>query len=221
MSMKLYKISPHYSHRKLEPPFYKDLVDVFEDRMWYWMLNPAKKLLLDEHDQIAACGILINYFEAIEIYYSGKDSKNNSKVFFKRGFKRVFSTESYTDIEIKHITEALYDQARCGFAHDGMFRNRIVFSDMNMKGILFTWPKKNNEFYFDNGVESIHINPLRFFELIETSFRNYINVLKSGKNEELKASFKKAVELKWGLDQEYITIGMPYEEFVDNPKYKK
>ena len=153
MTLILNRIIPHYSYEKLEPPFSRDLVDVFEDRMCYWMLYPAKKLLVNEHDQIAALGILIHYFEAIEIYYSEKNSINNSKQFFKRGFKRVFSTESLTDIEIKHCTEALYDQARCGFSHDGLFRNRIIFSDFNMKPILFTYPKINGAIYFTDGVQ--------------------------------------------------------------------
>lgn len=214
------RISPHYSSKKLEPPFYKDLVDVFEDRMRYWMLYPAKKLLKNRNDQIAALGILINYFEGIEIYLSGKDSDGKSKQFFKRGFKRVFSSEGYSDIEIKNITEALYAQARCGFAHDGMFRNRMLFSDLNLNAILFTWPKKKGEFYFTDGVESIHINPSRFFEIIEIHFENYIRILKKGKNTELVDAFKKAVDLKWGLDREYITIGMPIDEFINNPKYK-
>ena len=33
------------------------------------------------------------------------------------------------------------------------------------------------------------------------------------------SAFNKAVELKWGLDQEDLAIGMSEEEFIDNPKY--
>lgn len=213
------RISPNYSYKKLEPPFYKDLVDVFEDRMWHWMLYPAKKLLKDRNDQIAAFGILINYFEGIEIYYSGKDSQSKSKSFFKKGFQRVFSTEDYSEADINYVAEALYSQARCGFAHDGLFRNRVVFSDLNTNAIFTTWPMKNGKFIFSGGVESIHINPSRFFEIIEYNFRNYVSILKKGKNDEIANAFKKAVELKWGLDKEDITIGVTAEEFINNPKY--
>ncbi|MCI5197030.1 MAG: hypothetical protein D3919_12575 [Candidatus Electrothrix sp. AW5] len=47
-------VSPHYTTKKLEPPFYRDLVDVFEDRIRYWVLKPAQKLLEHRNDQIAA-----------------------------------------------------------------------------------------------------------------------------------------------------------------------
>jgi len=187
--------------------------------MWGWMLYPAKKLLKNRNDQIAAVGILMNYFEGIEIYYSGKDSNGKSKQFFKRGFKRVFSTEGYSETEIKHVTEALYSQARCGFAHDGMFRNRILFSDLNTNAIFTTWPMKNGKFIFSKGVDSIHINPSRFFEIIEYNFRNYVSILKKGKDTKLMNAFKKAVDLKWGLDKEDIIIGVTADEFINNPKY--
>lgn len=221
ITKKMNRISPHFNSKKLEPPFYRDLVDVFEDRMWYWMLNPAKILLNDRHGQIAAVGILINYFEGIEICRSGKDSNGKSKVFFKRGFKRVFSTEGYSDVEIMHVSESLYEQARCGFSHDGIFRNRILFSDLNMNAILTTWPKKNGNFIFENGVESIHINPFRFFEVVEYNFRSYVNALKKCQNEEIVSSFKRAVDLKWGLENEHINIGLPVDKFINNPKYLK
>ena len=213
------RISPHYRAKKLEPPFFKDLVDVFEDRMRYWMLEPAKHLLQDNFRQIAAVGILIHYFEGIEIYLSGKDSDGKSYKFFRRGFEKVFDLAEYSEEAIKQTTKGLYKQARCGFSHDGMFRNRVLFSDLNENAMLVTWPKKNGKFVFANGVESIVINPSRFYEAIEIHFEKYLKSLKSMKEDKIVIAFKNAVDLKWGLENEHISIGTTKEEFINNPKY--
>ena len=215
-------ISPHYFSKKLEPPFYRDLVDVFEDRMRYWMLKPAEKLLNERTDKIAAVGILLNYFEGIEIYLSGKDSKNASFQFFQEGFKKVFgidvsnSDNSISKSNIKEASRVLYTQARCGFAHDGLFRNNVLFGEISKNAILISWPKPDGKLLFDNGAESIVINPTRFYECIKYHFEQYLSQLKSQRDEVLVYSFKKAVSLKWGLEKEYRVIAMPKPEFISN-----
>ena len=83
----LHHISPKYTHEKLDSPGYNDLVDVFEDRMREWLLEPSLHLLKLEHGDVPAVSLVLGYFEGIEIYYSGKDSKGASKDFFRRGFQ--------------------------------------------------------------------------------------------------------------------------------------
>ena len=209
-------ISPHYTYKKLEPPFYKDLVDVFEDRIRYWMLYPAKKLLSNHIDQVAALGILLNYLEAIEIYTTGKDSKNKSYDFFIRSFSKVFAITEGGKSGIDECAKALYVQARCGFAHDGGFRNRVFIKDTTKNAIVITWPMENGRFVYNRGVESIIINPIRFYKVIEIHFEKYLKELKARKDQDLVNSFKKAVDLKWGLDIEYVNFGMTEEEFKKN-----
>ena len=183
------------------------------------MLNPAQQLLENENSRIAAVGILINYFEGIEIYLSGKDSKGQSYKFFRRGFEKVFTFEDLSVKDKKQASKALYEQARCGFSHDGMFRNRVLFSDLNKNALLITWPKKDGKFIYTKGVESIVINPIQFYEAIEIHFESYLKALKKMQEEKIVKAFKDAVDQKWGLEVEYITIGMSKEEFVNNPKY--
>ena len=60
-------ISPNFSHEKLKPGTFEDLVDVFEDRMRNWFLLPVERLLTIPHCQIAAVALLVTYFEGIEI----------------------------------------------------------------------------------------------------------------------------------------------------------
>lgn len=206
-------ISPNFDSEKLKSPSYEDLVDVFEDRMRNWFLLPAKNLLELPHCQVAGVALLISYFEGIEIYLTGKDSTNKSAAFFAKGFLKVFEIENNGAHFLKEITDAIYSQTRCGFGHDGMFRNRVFFSDTPSKPILVTWPKKNGEFDISGKVESIVINPSRFFESIRVHFDGYISKLRKGSDQALMQAFEDAVKLKWGLDEKDRVIGMTEDEF--------
>lgn len=206
-------ISPTFTHEKLEAPSYDDLVDVFEDRIRNWFLFPASKLLDIPNCDIAAVSLLLNYFEGIEIYLTGEDSKNRSADFFAKGFGRVFSIQGHASEFSSKIVAAIYSQARCGFAHDGMFRNRVSFSRIHPDPILITWPKKNGVFDHSAEVESIVINPPRLYESIKEHFDRYVKTLREGTDTEAKQALEKAIALKWGLDQPPYAIGMTEDEF--------
>jgi hypothetical protein len=163
-------ISPSFTHEKLESPSYDDLVDVFEDRTRNWFFLPASKLLDIPNCEIAAVALLVNYFEGIEIYLTGEDSKNRSAEFFARGFGRVFTIQGQDPEFSRKVAAAIYNQARCGFAHDSMFRNRVFFSRVRPDPILVTWPRKNGVFNRSAEVESIVINPPRFYGSIKIHF---------------------------------------------------
>jgi hypothetical protein len=114
------------------------------------------------------------------------------------------------------VTRAIYAQVRCGFAHDGMFRNKVFFSSSpRKKAILITWPKKDGRFDVSRGVASIVINPSRFYECIKLHFDSYVARLRAGTDAELRRAFESAVKIKWGLDQPDPIIGMTEEEFAD------
>ena len=207
-------ISPNFSHEKLESATYEDLLDVFEDRIRNWFLMPAKRLLEIPHCQIAAVALLIAYFEGIEIYLSGKDSKNRSFESFAAGFSKVFSFQHEDPDALKIIARAIYDQARCGFAHDGMFRNRLFFSDVPSEPLKVSFPQKNGVLDLTQ-VESIIINPLRFYESIQIHFDRYLNCLRDGSDTSIKNAFEATVKLKWALDEPDRAIGITEKEFYE------
>jgi hypothetical protein len=207
-------ISPNFGHEKLESTTYEDLVDVFEDRMRNWFLMPAERLLEIPHCQIAAVALLITYFEGIAIYLSGKDSKNRSFEFFADGFSKVFSFQHEARDSSRIVARAIYDKARCGFAHDGMFRNRVFFSDVPLKPLIVSFPKKNGVLDLSQ-VESIIINPFRFHESIRIHFERYLKRLRDGSDAAIKQAFETAVKLKWALDEPDRGIGMTEEEFFE------
>ncbi len=203
-------ISPNFTYVKLKSATYDDLVDVFEDRMRNWFLMPAERLLEIPHCQIAAVAVLITYFEGIAIYLSGKDSKNRSFEFFADAFSKVFSFENRDALEI--VARAVYDHARCGFAHDGVFRNRVFFSDVPGKPLILSCPKKNGILDL-SCVESIVINPSRFCESIRIHFEGYLKRLRDGSDVSIRQAFEAAVKLKWALDEPDRAIGMTQKEF--------
>ena len=207
-------ISPNFGHEKLESATYEDLVDVFEDRMRNWFLMPAELLLEIPHCQIAAVALLIAYFEGIAIYLTGKDSKNRSFEFFADGFSKVFSIQHEDKDSARIVARAIYDQARCGFAHDGMFRNRLFFSDVQSKPLIVSFPKKNGVLDLSQ-VESILINPSRFCESIRIHFERYLKSLRDGSDGTIKQAFETTVKLKWALDEPERGIGMTEEEFYE------
>jgi hypothetical protein len=208
-------ISPNFSYEKLESPSFDDLVDVFEDRMRNWLLLPASKLLNIQHCQIASVSLLCNYFEGIEIYLTGKDSKNKSSEFFANAFFKVFNISTENDELRKKVANSVYLHVRCGFAHDSMFRNRVLFSEVHPKAISITLPKKNGIFDTSGKVESIVINPIHFYQSIQIHFDNYVKELREGSNLVLRSSFEAAVKLKWALDEQDIVIGMTEDEFYN------
>jgi hypothetical protein len=206
-------ISPSFTHEKLEVPLYKDVVDVFEDRMLYWVLMPAKKLLKIKHGEVAAVALATNYIEGIEIYISGKDSKGRSRAFFKRSFKRIFLPVPGEPFMLDAVADALYDSLRCGFAHESLFRNNIYFSSVRKEALTVTWPKKGGRFDPNGKLESAVINPARFIEGIEHHFTEYVKELRSRAGTPAKAPFLTAVEMKWGLSKPGDVIAMTEREF--------
>jgi len=207
-------VSPRFTHRKLEPPFYRDVVDVFEDRMRGWLLAPALKLLESNDFSIASVSLATSYFEGIQIYHSGEDSKNHSKAFFRRGFLRVFRMENESAAVQDRVVDSLYDLLRCGFAHDSMFRSGINFSTVRKEPLLITMKKKSGQFYTTVPLESVVINPRAFVEGVERHFIIYVSKLRRAQDTALKENFEKAIALKWRLGEPGPAIGMTEEEFM-------
>lgn len=209
--MKFY-ISPNYCHEKIENPQFDDLVDVFQDRIENWVLRPSEVLLREPPSQVAAIGILISYFEGIQIYLTGRDSRRKSKSYFINGFCQVFSSD-YARME--KVAATLYELVRCGFSHDGLFKYGVFFSTTKNEPILITYARNpDGSPNLDAPAQSIIINPHLFYESIKLHFKKYLSELKEPANVSLREAFMQAVQLKWGLDKETPVLGMSEQEFL-------
>lgn len=202
------KISPNYDDTKLDSKSIEDLLDVFEDRVRYWLLEPAKNLLKTRNGDVASLCLLLTYFEGIAIYLKGKDSKNNSKVFFREGFLEVMKVSGIDDDLLARVADVIYSDARCGFFHDSCFRSKIFVSPDATHDLIITLPKKNGIVDKHGDIKSIIINPNRVLSAIERHFEHYLKNLRNASNRNIRSNFENACKAKWTLDEPPIVIGL-------------
>src|SRR5438105_4286990 len=87
--MEDWAVSPRYKASELISGKV-NAVDVFEDQVNGWVLAFAKRLTDEEHSGIAVTMLCTSYFEWIESFRRGKDSRGRSEEFFKSTFERLF-----------------------------------------------------------------------------------------------------------------------------------
>jgi len=206
-------ISPNFTWEKLEDPSLDDLLDVFEDRVRNWLLEPAKSLLQLPHGFVATISLLFTYFESMQIYLSGQDSKGASQRFFIDGFLAVFGSPGIDKSQLKNMAKTIYTEGRCGFFHNGLSGGKIQYSTIRDEALTVTLSKVDGEIDFNGKVGSIVINPDRFYWCVNRHFEKYISDLKNVENMALRENFKKAIDIKWDLEGEKPIIGMTEEEF--------
>jgi hypothetical protein len=202
-------ISPNYTQEKLDNPTTDDLIDVFKDRVMNWVLEPAKKLMIEKHGFFGALCLLLTYFEGIWTYITGIDSKENSKKYFKDAFLDVFSSSGHDPHLLNRTAEIMYEDGRCGFFHDGMLRSRIYLTDLNQIDMLITVPRKSDGTVDRNGeIQSILIDPKYFMAAIERHFIDYLLCLRNPKQKVKRGNFLKIAQEKWNYKGEGTVIGL-------------
>jgi len=202
-------ISPSYPPEKLDNPTFDDLVDVFKDRVLNWLFEPAKKLIIEKDGCFGPLCLLLTYFEGIWAYITGIDSKGKSKKYFNDAFVDVFSSSDYSADLLKRVSEIMYEDARCGFFHDGMLRNRIFLSELNQIDMLITLPKKpDGNVDLDGQIKSILIDPKYFMAAIERHFIDYLLCLRNPKEKVKRKNFLKIAKEKWNYEGEGTVIGL-------------
>ena len=206
------KLSPSYSHEKLENPSFSDLVDVFEDLWRHCLLKPVELLLRTPNCAIAAMTVLCPYFESIAGYISGEDTNGRSKYFFVQGFCKVFRSDAPG---IETAAEAIYKHVRCGLGHEGMLSHKVNYSDLGAKAFFLTYPKAaDGSLNTASGVSSIIVNPIRMHEGVVHHFNRYVRSLRDATDHDLIASFQKTVKRQWSLGTPHNVIGMTESEFL-------
>jgi hypothetical protein len=205
-------ISPNFSDEKLAAPTLDDLIDVFEDRIRWWLLEPARALIETPHGFVAAICLLLTYFEGYAMYRRGEDSKTQSKAFFREAFTDVFKNPQTDTAFLARLADVLYEDGRCGFFHDGTARDRILFSPQFAAEFVVTVPKVTGQVDKTGTIESILLNPRFFYNAVERHFVAYVKALRDPGNSLLRANFQATVDLKWSPN-ECIAIGMSEDDF--------
>lgn len=202
------KISPQFAADKLNNPSVDDLIDIFEDRIKAWLLEPSDHLMQKEIGWIPGYALLLSYFEGIWIYISGEDSNNKSKQFFKKAFVDVFRESHISETLLARVGSLLYEDARCGFFHDGMFRGRIFFAPTNKGEMLITLPRKEGELDGKGSIQSVIIDARKSHRAVSKHFAAFISRLRNPIESSLRNSFYNICREKWGFDQPGIIIGL-------------
>lgn len=205
------RISPKYTHEKLEDPSTTELIDVFEDLWRSYVFEPVRSLIDSSNGSVAAMSVLCSYYEAIESLFTGQSSRNQSQLFFTRGFSRVFSAPSGMEEAAKEI----YIHVRCGLAHEGMLRSKVHYSRDGHKAFFLTYPKNSDGTLAITGPsESIIVNPERMYSATLEHFERYINDLRSSVDSSQVANFKAFVTQQYDVGGGESIIGMTYDEFT-------
>ncbi|MFY9820880.1 MAG: hypothetical protein WAM82_05825 [Thermoanaerobaculia bacterium] len=202
-------ISPHYPQDKLKDPTIEDLIDVLEDRVRFWLLEPARVLSSHAFGQVAGLALLMSYFEGIWTYVQGRDSHKQSRVFFKDAFIDVFRLGGLAPELLGRIAEVLYEDARCGFFHDGLFRHGIFFGK-NLGGCLrVTMPLKDDGRLDEEGeIQSIILDVEDFFKFVEGHFDRLIVRLRNPNHADLRTKFREICR-KNGISKEIQGFSHP------------
>lgn len=192
-------ISPRFPPEKLESGNFDDLVDVLEDRVRGWLLEPAKKLIADPIDQVAGVALSLSYYEGITIFMRGVDSKNKSKRFFRDGFVEVFKSSGTAESTLGRVADVFYEDGRCGFFHDAMFRTRVYFSAIVGNPLAITLPEVAGRIDESGEIEAIVVHAPEYFKYVEGHFKKYLAQLRDPSQAQLRQNFESACSLKWDL----------------------
>lgn len=152
--------------RSLDPNNLEDKIKIYERQVKGWFLNRASRLLRGKNNGFIILMITISYIEGNEEYRSGVPSNYESRVFFVRGMRRIFSINGNTD-----QLNDFYSQVRCGLFHSGMTRNKVIITDDDNTQIID---------FSEN--ETIKINYRMFLHKIRIDFNRYLKILRNAEN---------------------------------------
>lgn len=204
------RISPHFGAEKLDNPSVDDVIDVFEDRVVHWLLEPAGSVLLQSKfgDPASTC-LALTYFESIRVYSTGTKSAGQSKAFFVAGFLDVFRGTGIDQELLGRVAEILYADARCGFFHDGLFRQRIFFQRKPGAAIEITVPMAEGRPDPSGEIQSILIDAREFLSWVDGHFREFVARLRDTANAVERTQFLEICRELWDWEGEARVIGLP------------
>ena len=184
-------ISPNYDVTKLTKPVsIETYIDIYEDRIRFWMIEPAKILSRYQHGGYAICSLLVSYFESFAIYLTGENSQNKSKKFISEGLFSVFPyllEKKYTPEQIEEIKTIMYVNFRCGLYHTGLPKDKIILVQSKYP---FTYATNSNE-----NVVELQVDTSKLILAIEHHFNNYVCKLRDKNEIEIRENFLSAMKL--------------------------
>jgi hypothetical protein len=172
-------ISPRYTLAKLEGERLEDMIDVFEDQMRGWLIEPANALRYYQHAGFGILAIVLSYFEPIGQFLEGK--ADVSKRQFVVGLKAVFPGIDPTIPDT--LFHELYDQVRCGIFHQGITKRKVMIRPQGPHPI---------EVIYGAGhvVTQVEIVPINLIDSINNHLVRYVADLRNPENQDLRSNFR-------------------------------
>lgn len=159
-------ISPRFDSSKLSSGTLADKIDVYEDQVLGWIVNPAKLMFRDEHSGFAVLALALTYFEPLGQSLTGK--LNDSYRNFKRGLEEVYQGTSNVDDD---ILKQLYSQVRCGMFHRGFTKSLVTITRGQAQAMLMHGD--------GTVVHSIVLNPWVLLENVESHVVEHCEALRN------------------------------------------
>jgi hypothetical protein len=172
-------VSPNFTVEKLAGARIEDMIDVFEDQMLGWLIEPANRLRDYEHAGFGILAIVLSYFESIGQFLDGE--RKNSRQQFVSGLKAVFPN---LDPEIpRSLFVDLYDQIRCGLFHQGLTKSKVVITRIGENPIEVIHGSAHE-------VIQIRVVPVNLIDAIHRHLVHYVAELRNPVNTSLRQNFE-------------------------------
>lgn len=173
-------IKDEKSGNQLNPSNIEDKIIIYERQVNDWFLKPAQRFLRGENNGFIVLMICLSYFEGVEQYKQGTNSRNQSKAFFIQAIENIYH-DRYSNYEL----EDLYKQARCGLFHNGMTDGKIIIGNDFPNAMDFS---EHN---------AIKINLKILLKDIKENFNSYIKNLRNEENTEIRHKFNEMFSVLW------------------------
>lgn len=176
-----YYVSARFTADKLAGGKIEDMIDVFEDQVLYWHVEPAKMIRDYQHAGFAVLAIILPYFESVGYLQTGSPAKPWRH--FLSGMEAVFP--EVIPLVPKIILREFFDQVRNGVAHSGITKSKVVVAPAGRSPF---------EVLVENGriVRSIQVVPRLLIDEVENHLRRYVAQLRDQTNEVLRRNFETA-----------------------------
>jgi hypothetical protein len=175
-----FAISPRFTLEKLASGKLDDMIDVFEDQMLGWLIDPANQLKPHQHAGFAILAVVLSYFEPIGQFLTGEEG--SSKKQFGRGLREVFPglNAAVTD----EVVNELYDQLRCGMFHRGITKGKVLIAPDGDHALALRWAS-------DGSIMHIVVVPRNLMYHLEQHLERYLGALREPSNTELRKNFER------------------------------
>jgi hypothetical protein len=173
-----FAISPRFTDSKLSSGAIEDMIDVYEDQVFGWLIEPTKFMGASQHAGFAMLAVVLTYFEPLGQFLEGRAGSSGAQ--FIKGMKAVFPG---IDPNVPAVVFGeLYNQLRCGMFHRGLTKSKVAVVRGNQMPIVVV--------HAANGeVQSITVDPWLLLEAIANHHSIYIAQLRNLHERTLRKNF--------------------------------